>query len=139
MDLKRYDSKVLVRLDPDEEIISCLTKVCLRENIKLGCVSGIGAVDQATVGLFDPVSKKYVSSTLEKNFEITNLAGNISQMNEAVYLHLHVTLADMDHKAFGGHLNAARVSATAEIWIDIIDGSAHRKLNEVIGLNMLKF
>ena len=71
--------------------------------------------------------------------EITHLTGNISQMDDAVYLHLHVTLADMDHKAFGGHLNATRVAATTEIWIDIIQGSIHRELNDTIGLNLLKF
>lgn len=139
MDVMKYDTKLLVRLDPGEEIVSSLTEICRRENITLGRVSGIGAVNRATVGLFNPVSKEYVSTTLENDFEITNLTGNISQMDGQVYLHLHATLADIEHKAFGGHLNAAHVSATAEIWIDIVNGPVDREFNDSIGLNLLKF
>ena len=139
MEYLRYGSKVLIRLDPGEEIIACMTSICEKEDIRLGIVSGIGAVDKATVGLFNPATKKYFSATLEKYFEVTCLTGNISQMNGEVYLHLHATLADIEHKSFGGHLNAATVSATAEIWIDIVEGSADRQLSETVGLNLLKF
>lgn len=138
MEYHRYDSKVLIRLDPGDEIVAALTAICEKESIQLGNVSGIGAVNKATVGLFNPVTKEYFSTELEKDFEITNLTGNISQMNGETYLHLHATLADLEHKAFGGHLNMATVSATAEIWIDIVDGAADRQFSEKIGLNLLK-
>jgi hypothetical protein len=139
MEYLRYDSKVLIRLDPGEEVIAAMTAICDKEDIRLGIVSGIGAVNKATVGLFNPVTKEYRSTTLEKDFEITSLTGNVSRMHGDVYLHLHATLADLDHKAFGGHLNAATVSATAEIWIDIVDGSVDRQFSDKIGLNLLKF
>lgn len=139
MEYTRYGSKLLIRLDPGEEIVESMTTVCNKENIQLGIVSGIGAVNKATVGLFNPVTKEYFSTTMEKDFEVTNLTGNVAQMNGEVYLHLHATLADLDHNAFGGHLNAATVSATAEIWIDIVDGSVDREFSETIGLNLLKF
>jgi len=137
MEYHRYDSKVLIRLDPGDEIVATLTAICEKESIQLGNVSGIGAVNKATVGLFNPVTKEYFSTELEKDFEVTNLTGNISQMNGETYLHLHATLADLEHKAFGGHLNMATVSATAEIWIDIVDGAAGRQFSEKIGLNLL--
>lgn len=139
MEYVRYDSKVLIRLDPGEEIIAAMTDICDKEAIGLGVVTGIGAVNKATVGLFNPATKEYYSTTLEEDYEITNLTGNVSRMNEQVYLHLHATLADADHKAFGGHLNAATVSATAEIWIDIVEGEVDRLFSEKIGLNLLKF
>ena len=139
MEYRRYESKILIRLDPEDEIIAALTQICEKESIKLGNISGIGAVNKATVGLFNPVTKEYTSTTLEKDFEITSLIGNVSQKDEEVYLHLHATLADLEHKAFGGHLNAATVSATAEIWIDIVNGSVGRSFNDKIGLNLLQF
>lgn len=139
MEYQRYGSKVLLRLDPGEEVIASMTEVCEKESIRLGIVSGIGAVNKATVGLFNPVSKEYYSTDLEKDYEVTNLTGNVSEMKGKVYLHLHATLADVDHNAFGGHLNAATVSATAEIWIDIVDGSVDRELSETVGLNLLKY
>lgn len=139
MEYVRYGSKVLIRLDPGEEVIDSMTEVCKKEAVSLGIVSGIGAVNKAKVGLFNPVTKEYHSTVLEEDYEITSLTGNVSQMNDAVYLHLHATLADAEHKAFGGHLNAATVSATAEIWIDIVDGKADRRFSEEVGLNLLIF
>ncbi len=139
MEYKRYGSKILIRLDPGEEVVAGVAEVCEKENIRLGIVSGIGAVDRATVGLFNPTTKEYKSTTLEKPYEIGNLTGNISEMDGKIYLHLHATLADVDHNAFGGHLNEARVSATAEIWIDIVKGEIDRKFSDTIGLNLLKF
>ena len=139
MEYTRYDSRIIIRLDPGDEIVSNVAKVCRSEKIRLGSVSGIGAVNKATVGLFKPDSKEYFSTTLEKPFEITALTGNVSEMDGELYLHLHITLADIDHNAFGGHLNEAIVSATAEIWIDAANGTVDRAFNETVGLNLLKF
>ena len=139
MEYERYGSKLLIRLDPGEDVVATLADVCKGENVRLGIVSGIGAVGKATVGLFKPDSKEYFSTTLEKPFEITNLTGNVSEMNGELYLHLHITLADIEHNAFGGHLNEAIVSATAEIWVDIVEGEVDREFSETIGLNLLKF
>ncbi|BCS94437.1 hypothetical protein DSLASN_00690 [Desulfoluna limicola] len=139
MEYVRYGSKLLVRLDPGEEVLASLTSVCRKGNIALGSISGIGAVNKAKVGLFNPTTKNYHSTTFEGNFEVTGLSGNVSQMNGEVYLHLHATLADGEHNAFGGHLNEAWVSATAEICIDVVNGTVGRKFNEAIGLNLLEF
>lgn len=139
MEYKRYGSKILIRLDPKEEVLTSIGEVCKAEGIRLGSVSGIGAVNKATVGLFNPAIKEYFSTTLERDFEITSLAGNVSEMNGELYLHLHVNLADIEHKTYGGHLNEAIVSATAEICIDVFDGTTDREFSETIGLNLLKF
>jgi len=139
MQYKRYGAKILVRLDPGEEVLASIAEVCTQEGVRLGAVSGLGAVDRAKVGLFNPVTKEYLSTVLEKPFEITNLTGNVSQMDGKLYLHLHITLGDAEHNCFGGHLNEARVSATAEIWIDEVEGSVDREFSPTIGLNLLKF
>ncbi len=139
MEYKRYGSKILLRLDPGEELVAGVAAVCEKEGVRLGVVSGIGAVDRAKVGLFVPTTKEYKSTVLEKPFEITCLAGNVSEMDGTLYLHLHATLADVDHNAFGGHLNEARISATAEIWIDAVEGTVDRAFSDTVGLNLLKF
>jgi len=139
MEYKRFDSKILLRLDPGDEVLTGIGVVCKAENVRLGRVSGIGAVDKVTIGLFQPDTKVYHSTTLERPFEITALAGNISEMNGELYLHVHITVADISRIAFGGHLNEAVVSATAEIWIDIFEGEVDRELSDTVGLNLLKF
>ena len=39
----------------------------------------------------------------------------------------------------GGHLNSARISATCEMFIYIIDGEVDRFKDESTGLNLFKF
>lgn len=55
------------------------------------------------------------------HYEITSLVGTIDPAGE----HLHLTIADGDGRAFGGHLlPGSRVYTTAEIVVAILDGLA---------------
>ena len=139
MEYRRFNDKYVVRLNKGEEIIESLTKLCEENDIKLGRVTGIGATNKVKIGLFNVETKEYHSTELTGDMEITNLSGNISQMDGKVYLHLHITVCDEENKAFGGHLNYAVISATCEMIIDVIDGAVDRKYDEETGLNLIKF
>ena len=138
MNYRRFDKKYVIRIDRGEKIVETLAKICVENNITLGIISGIGAVSKAKIGLFKPEEKKYFTTELLGDYEITSLNGNISIMNGEVYLHLHINLADEKHKTFGGHLNEAVVSATCEVIIEKIEGSIERKFDKEKGLNLLK-
>jgi len=138
MKFKKFGNKFIVRIDKGEEIVETLKQFCKDNGIKLGSIIGIGATNKATVGLFDVETKKYHSKELVGNFEIAPLHGNISTMNNEVYLHLHINLCDQEHKSFGGHLNSAVVSATFEAIIEKIDDEVDRFFDKNIGLNLLK-
>jgi hypothetical protein len=71
--------------------------------------------------------------------EITSLTGNISRMNDEVYLHLHINLSDANYQTYGGHLNSAVVSATCEIVVCGLEGEIGRGFSEEIGLNIFRF
>jgi len=135
---KQFGSTFVLRVDKGEEIVETLKRFCASQRITLGWVTGIGAVNKATVGLFDPETKEYVSNELTGSYEIAHLAGNVTTMNGEPYLHLHITLADAEGSAFAGHLNSATVSATAEVFITRIDGEVDREFSQEIGLNLLK-
>ena len=139
MDFRKFGTKYVVRLEKGEEVVESLKTLCRENNIRLGTVSGIGAVDKAIIGLFEPATKKYHPRELTRVMEITSLMGNISEMKGEVYLHLHITLADSSYQTFGGHLNSAVISATGEIVIDVIDGKVDRRFSEEIGLNLFEF
>ena len=49
MDYAQYGSKIVLRLDKGEEVVGSLRDFCEKNNIKLACVSGIGAVNQVDV------------------------------------------------------------------------------------------
>ena len=129
----------ILRIDKGEEIVATLEQFCREKDIRLGTLSGIGATEKATIGLFKTRTKEYVRKEVVGDHEITNLTGNISRMNGEVYLHLHVNLSDVNYNTFGGHLNSAVVSATCEVVVRELDGEMDREFSEEIGLNLYKF
>ncbi len=139
MDFQKQGSIWILRLDPGDEIVETIKKFCFRYRIKLGTVTGIGAANSVTLGLFDVETKQYYSKILTGDHEITNLTGNITSMNNDIYLHLHISVGDRSHCMYGGHLNSAVVSATCEIFIHEINGTISRRFNEKVGLNLLEF
>ena len=105
--------------------------------MKLGTLSGIGAIENATIGVFNVQTKVYTTTEITSEHEITNLSGTVSTLQGTTYLHLHVSLANPT--PIGGHLNRALISATFEGVIDIIEGALDRKKDEFTGLNVLDF
>lgn len=139
MESRRFGAKYVIRLDKGEEIVETLTKFCKEKNIRLGMIIGIGAVNDVTIGYFDPETKRYRSKKLSGNFEVIPLIGDVSTMKGEPYLHLHISLADKHLKTTAGHLNSATVSTTLEITLSSIDGTVEREFKEDIGLNLYKF
>lgn len=139
MEYRRFKDSIIARIDKGEEVISKLTEIIEKENIKLGNVNAIGAVNEFEVGLFDVNEKKYYSNTYKEDFEIVSFIGNISTKEGKIYIHVHMSASDKKNATYGGHLNRAIVSATCEIYINIIDGIVEREFNEEVGLNLFKF
>ena len=126
-------------MDKGEEVVSSLKSICQKEDIKLASVSAIGAVNDITVGVFNPDTKQYKSNRFTGNFEIVSLSGTVTTMKGIPYSHLHMSVGDGNGKVFGGHLNEAKISATCEMVITLIEGEVEREYSEEIGLNLFKF
>ena len=139
MEYRRFNNKIVMRIDKGEEILEKIKEVALKEKIKLANVSALGATNDFTVGVFKVDEKKYYSNTFSGNFEIVSLVGTINTMNDEFYTHIHLSAGNDKGEVFGGHLNRAIVSATCEMVIDIIDGKVDRYFDENIGLNLFKF
>ena len=139
MEYRRFDQVCIVRLDPGEDILEEVRAVSLAEGIRLASVQGLGAVDDFTVGVFDPVEKTYQANQFQGRYEIVSLTGTVSTMNGEYYCHLHMSAGDDQGRVAGGHLNRARISATGELVITILPGSVDRAFNEKVGLNLLRF
>ena len=138
MESKKISNKYFIRIDRGEEIVSNLIEFCKERSIKLGRISAIGAVNESTIGIFDPLKKEYHSVELKGTYEILSIMGNITSNNDQPYLHMHITLSDSKYNAFGGHLNKAIVSATCEVIIDEFEGKLNRFFDEKTGLNLVE-
>lgn len=141
MEYRRFGSKLVVRLERGEEVCAKLLELAERENIRTAAVSGIGASNDVTLGVFDTGTKEYFKKRYNGiDYELGSLTGTLSRQDGAPYLHLHAVIGSPAHEqCHAGHLNAATISATCELMIDVIDGEVGRRFAEDIGLNLFEF
>ena len=139
MEYRIFEDTVVVRLDKGEEICQQLLLLAEKEQIAVADISGIGAVDDLVVGLYDPDKRCFLENHLTGYHEVTNLCGNLTTMNGKPYLHLHMTCADAEGHTVGGHLAQARISLTGEIFLHLCCGKVERTRDEQLGLNVFSF
>lgn len=139
MDYKRFGNTIVARLDRGEEIVEQLRILSLLENIKLASVQALGATDSFTVGTYSVEKREYKANDFSGDFEIVSLTGTVNTMDGEYYSHLHMSAGNEKGEVFGGHLNRARISATCEMVITVIDGTVDRFCEEQTGLNLFKF
>lgn len=140
MEYRVYGSDIVLRIDRGEEILEALQTVCEKEQIKLGSVSGLGAVGEATLGVFNREKFAYEKQTYTGDMEIASCSGNISTMEGKTYLHLHMVVGNPTlGVCHAGHLNRAVVSLTGEFLLHRIDGAVDRAYSPEVGLNLIQF
>ena len=140
MEYRKFDQGYVLRLDPGEEVVSCLTRLVEQEQVQLGCVSALGAANDVTIGIFDTTEKQYHARRCQGQFEISALVGNVTRKDGAPYLHLHITIGNpVTGEVHAGHLSSATISATLELFLQVWDGQVGRKFSETVGLNLLEF
>ena len=137
MEYKRINDVFVVRLDVGDEIITSLTELCNAEDIKSATVQGLGAVNDVDVGYYSLEEKRYFTKIFNQQFEMISLNGNITRKDGIPYLHLHIALSDENYKFYGGHLNRAVISITAEIYVNVLNGEVNRRINPETSLNIL--
>ena len=136
MNYKRISNKILLSLQKGDEIFNSINKVIDKEKLTCGWISGLGAFENILLGAYPLHKKDYIKKKFEDEYEITSLVGNISIKEGEPFIHIHVTMSDMNFKAYGGHLFSAYIAATCEIMIEIIDYKLYRSKSEKIGLHL---
>lgn len=78
MEYKRFGSRMVLRIDRGEEVLTQLRRVAEQEDIRLAAVNGLGAVGDFTVGVFHTAEKQYHAHRFQGDFEIVSLVGTIT-------------------------------------------------------------
>ncbi len=139
MDYRRFGTNYMVRIDRGEEIMESLTKMCKKEGILLGSVSGLGAADYAKIGIYRVADHQFEGKEYFGEQEISSIVGSITQKDGEPYLHLHANLCDDNMNIHGGHLTACRISGTCELTVTVMEGSVGRVKDEETGLMIFDF
>ena len=139
MEYRKFGDTYVIRLDPNEEVVQSMLNLAAKENISLGYLHGLGAVNNVTLKSFRPDTKQYTAHMYHTDLEIVSFTGNLTTLNGRPYAHFHMSVGDAVGHVYGGHLNKAVVSSTCEIFLKVVDGAVERKPNPEIGTNVLTF
>lgn len=139
MDCRKYGDTIVLCLKRGEELLACVRAVCDAQQVCLAEVSALGAADYAEVGVYHLAEKRFLPRRLEGEMEICSLTGNVTRRGGELYLHLHGSLADAQGNVLGGHVNAIRISATAEIFIRLLPGEVNRRMDAESGIYLMDF
>ncbi len=133
----KIKSTIMGKLSHGADLLDELTTVCKDNNIRLGRVWAIGAVQKARLGYYHQDTKKYSYFEIDKHLEITPLVGNISIRDGEPMVHAHVTLSADDGTTYGGHLAPGTIVFACEFVLDILDGAEYiRTHDETTGLQL---
>ena len=84
MEYRRFGNKLVVRLERGEEVCAKLLELAERENIRTAAVSGIGASNDVTLGVFDTGTKEYFKKRYNGiDYELGSLTGTLSRQDGA--------------------------------------------------------
>ncbi|MCX7591624.1 MAG: DNA-binding protein [Kiritimatiellae bacterium] len=101
VNLKRI---IMGRLTYGCDLLDELTQICEKEQVRLGRLEAIGAVQSARLGFYDQADHKYAFVTLNQPLEVVSLLGNVSIKDGKPFVHAHILLADQSGRSYGGHL-----------------------------------
>lgn len=133
MTYTKHNDTYLMRFMPGEELLETLFKFCQEQKIYGGSISGIGGTTDVTLLYFNSRTKEYQEKKFSGElFEVTNLTGNVSVEK----LHVHMTIADKELKAWAGHCGKVVADPTLEVVLTVLP-ETHRKLDDYSGLQLL--
>jgi len=129
----------VIRLDKGDSVIESLQTVAESKNVQSGQVIGIGAVMDPVLGYYQLENKAYKKDTFSGVYELTNLTGMITEGDNGLDVHAHATIADDDHRAYGGHFHAGSIAAAGEFLLygQPVDVSRHHQAD--LGLDLMAF
>lgn len=135
-EFKQDGDRFVVSVNNHASLMEAISAFCSDQHILAAEVTGIGAINSATLRFLNPVTKAYVDKTYDEQMEIASLVGNISEKDGRPYLHLHVTLGRSDYSVVGGHLLDCRINGACEVIVTRLNLSIGRRFDEETGLNL---
>ena len=127
--------RVMGKIQHGADLLDELTKICHKNDIRLGRISALGAVKCARFGYYDQQAHEYRFMGLDRPLEIINLTGNVSLKEQKPFVHAHITFAGEDGTAYGGHLAQGTIVFACEFVIEIFNGPKfERNFDRITGL-----
>jgi predicted DNA-binding protein with PD1-like motif len=107
------------------------------EEVSTGRLAGVGGFSKATLGYFDRDAKTYRPIPIDEQVEVLSLMGTLSVMDGEPHAHMHASVGYPDGSVKGGHVRAASVWPTLELFVSEYSGELHRALVPEVGIGLI--
>lgn len=117
-----------------DDVIAEIIRFAKEQGVTAARLSGIGGFSQATLGYFVRDRKEYEPIPIEQQTELLSLIGNVVLRDEEPVLHAHAVVAHRGGSVSGGHLLAARVFPTLELFVNVYEYALRKTHRPEIGI-----
>jgi len=127
MEISRKGAIMMLRLDQDEDILGSIQEAIKSERYSLLVTTGLGMIHDFELGYFD--KGKYLRKAFSEPHELLALQGSVASEGEP-RIHIHATVANTKHEAFGGHLMYGKVWVSNEIGLVRLEGGFSKRIHD---------
>ena len=125
----------LLVFESGDQVSDELLRFALEADVRACHISGIGAFSECRLAFFDRASRAYEEIPIDEQVEVLSLLGNLTIGPGGEHrLHAHATVGRRDGTTLGGHLLAARVWPTLELFVTESRATIQRRVDEESGL-----
>ena len=137
MTIQRMGDRIIARLAVGEEILDAVRTLARSQALPGAAITGIGAVNDVTLALFDPGPRVYRETRFVEDLEVVSMTGNLAWLGEDPIVHLHGVVSRADCTTAAGHFMRAIVSVTLELMVIVYPDRVVRSHDPGVGLNLL--
>ncbi len=124
LEIAKTDSYMMLKLEHGEDVIGSVEEAVKGERSTLLVIAGLGMMSDFELGYFD--RGNYIRKFFHEPHELLALQGSVAVEGDP-RIHIHATVGDTEHRAFGGHLMKGKVWMSNEIGMVRLQGvTSHR-------------
>ncbi len=120
-----------------DEVLAGLTEFAEEKHLGASRITGIGAIQDATLGWLDPQRKMYRLVPIAHQSEVLSLIGDIALLHGKPVIHAHMIVGYPDGSVHGGHLIDAHVWPTLEVIVTEYPNAMRKKMDAESGMALI--
>lgn len=129
-----YQNTFVLVFAPNEAIIDGIMEFARAEDVRAARLTAIGGFSKAVLGYFSRDRLSYEHIPIDEQVELLSFIGDIATKDGAPLLHAHVVVGHRDGRTTGGHLIAATVWPTVELFADVYSDPIVKKQRAELGI-----
>lgn len=138
MRAKQFGNEHVLVFAVGEQVLETLNTYLLQHTISAATFMAIGGFSQVQLAYFNVQTRQYERRDVNEQVEVISLIGNVALMDGKPFVHAHVCVGTSEYQAHAGHLRAATVRPTLELFLTELNGELIREQDLSTGLEGLQ-